>query len=94
MPPQPHDIRESRPPGLWSLARQTLVVAARPAWEGREVHGRPHGDGILTAKDTFQKFYEQDELRAFVESTLGERAVAAAPGVFYVFRDQRRPRQS
>lgn len=74
----------------WSLARQTLVVAARPAWEGRDVRGRPHGDGILTAKDTFQKFYEQDELRAFVESTLGERAVAAAPGIFYVFRDQQR----
>lgn len=72
----------------WSLARQALVVAARPAWEARDVRGRPHGDGILTAKDTFQKFYEQDELRAYVEATLGRRSVAAAPGIFYVFRDE------
>lgn len=72
----------------WSLARRALVVAARPAWEAREVRGRPHGDGILTAKDTFQKFYEQDELRAYVEATLGQRSVAAAPGIFYVFRDE------
>lgn len=72
----------------WSLARSSLVVAARPAWEAREVRGRPHGDGLLTAKDTFQKFYEQDELRAYIESTLGQRAVAAAPGIFYVFRDE------
>ena len=71
----------------WSLARYALVVAARPAWEARDVRGRPHGDGLLTVKDTFQKFYEQDELRAYVETTLGERAVAAAPGIFYVFRD-------
>lgn len=86
------DLRERREVlrRAWSLAGQTLVVAARPAWEAREVRGRPHGDGLLTAKDTFQKFYEQDELRAFVESTVGERAVAAAPGVFYVFRDQQR----
>lgn len=72
----------------WSLARSSLVVAARPAWEAREVRGRPHGDGLLTAKDTFQKFYEQDELRAYIESTLGRRAVAAAPGIFYVFRHE------
>lgn len=71
----------------WSLARATLVVAARPAWEARDVRGRPHGDGILTAKDTFQKFYEQDELRSYIEATLGTRSVAAAPGIFYVFRD-------
>lgn len=71
----------------WSLARSALVVAARPAWEARDVRGRPHRDGILTAKDTFQKFYEQDELRAYIEATLGARSVAAAPGIFYVFRD-------
>lgn len=72
----------------WSLATSALVIAARPAWEARDARGRPHGDGILTAKDTFQKFYEQDELRAYIEATLGERCIAAAPGVFYVFRDE------
>ncbi len=72
----------------WLLARSCLVVAARPAWEARDVRGRPHGDGILTAKNTFQKFYEQDELRGYIEGTVGQRAIAAAPGIFYVFREE------
>ena len=74
----------------WSLARSVLVVAARHSWEARKVAGRPHGDGLVTAKGTFQKFFEQDELRAYVETTLGRRSVAAAPGVFYVFREEAR----
>lgn len=74
----------------WSLATDALVVAARPAWEARDLKGRAHGDGVLTAKDTFQKFYEQDELRSFIEAVVGRRAIAAAPGIFYVFRNEAR----
>jgi DNA phosphorothioation-associated putative methyltransferase len=71
----------------WSLARQVLVVSARPDWEGRDVPGRPYGDGILTGKGTFQKFFAQDELRSWIDNILGTRSIAAAPGIFYVFRD-------
>jgi DNA phosphorothioation-associated putative methyltransferase len=73
----------------WVLARRALVVAARPEWEGRSLAGRPHGDGWVTGKGTFQKFFSQDELRSWIDSTLSVRSVAAAPGVFYVFRDER-----
>jgi DNA phosphorothioation-associated putative methyltransferase len=72
----------------WSLARQVLVVAARPDWEARHVQGRRHGDGILTTKGTFQKFFKQEELGAWIDSHLGVRSIAAAPGIFYVFRDE------
>ncbi|WP_433577892.1 DNA phosphorothioation-associated putative methyltransferase [Nocardia brasiliensis] len=71
----------------WSLARQVLVVAGRPDWEARHVQGRRHGDGILTTKGTFQKFFKQDELRSWIDVHLGVRSIAAAPGIFYVFRD-------
>lgn len=71
----------------WSLARSALVVAARPDWEASQVRGKPRGDGILTSKGTFQKFFSQDELRLWIEATTGETPVAAAPGIFYVFRD-------
>jgi DNA phosphorothioation-associated putative methyltransferase len=74
----------------WSLTRDMLVVAARLDWEARSVPGRPYGDGILTAKGTFQRFYAQEELRAWIDVTLGVRSIAAAPGVFYVFRDEMR----
>lgn len=71
----------------WSLAKRALVVAARPDWEARGLVARPVGDGWVTSKGTFQRFYRQDELRSWVEATLGVPAWAAAPGVFYVFRD-------
>lgn len=72
----------------WSLAGHTLIVAARPEWEARGVTGRPFGDGWMTGKGTFQKFYGQEEMRAWIDSTLHVRSVAAAPCVFYVFRDE------
>jgi SAM-dependent methyltransferase len=71
----------------WKLAKQVLVVAARPTWESRGLKGKPYGDGVLTTMNSFQKFYEQDELREYIENTLKHAAMAAAPGIFYVFRD-------
>lgn len=71
----------------WNLAKEVLVVAARPDWEGRDVPGKRYGDGILTGRGTFQKFFAQAELRGWIDSILSMRSVAAAPGIFYVFRD-------
>jgi DNA phosphorothioation-associated putative methyltransferase len=71
----------------WDLTRDVLVVSSRLTWEARNLEGRPLGDGLLTSKGTFQKLYEQAELSTWIESTLGTQAHAAAPGVFYVFRD-------
>lgn len=77
----------------WKLALGSLVVAARPSWEARGVNGRPFGDGLITSSNAFQRFYEQDELRLFIESSLGHPAMAAAPGIFYVFRDDKQAQQ-
>ncbi len=70
----------------WSLAERVLVVAARLDWDIAP-GGAYHGDGVLTAKGTFQKFYRQEELREWVDGVLQQRSVAAAPGILYVFRD-------
>ena len=71
----------------WHFTRSALVIAARLDWEARGLGSRSWGDGIVTAKGTFQKFYTQYELKSWIEATLGCPAHAAAPGVFYVFRD-------
>jgi DNA phosphorothioation-associated putative methyltransferase len=71
----------------WDLTQEVLVVSSRLTWEARNLEGRPLADGLLTTKGTFQKLYEQSELSGWIESTLGTQAHAAAPGVFYVFRD-------
>src|SRR3712207_5052975 len=71
----------------WELAQSLLIVAARPSWEQTDSPGIPHGDGVLTRKGTFQKFYGQEELRSWIEAALQAPIAAAAPGIFYTFRD-------
>lgn len=70
----------------WGYAKSVLVIAARLKAEN-EVNFTAYEDGCITRLQTFQKFYEQHELREWVADTLGQPPVAAAPGVFYVFRD-------
>lgn len=48
----------------------------------------PHGDGWLSRKRTFQKFFTQDELTELVQSVAGERPLTFAPGIVAVFRDK------
>lgn len=72
----------------WGLTRRVLVVSARMTAEGPDAGATIScSDGVLTRLGTFQKFFEQRELRSWIDATLGEACVAAGPGVFYVFRD-------
>jgi DNA phosphorothioation-associated putative methyltransferase len=71
----------------WSLAQKALIVSARLTVDCDSEEEARFGDGHLTSRGTFQKLFEQNELRTWIDSTLNESSVAAAPGVFYVFRD-------
>jgi hypothetical protein len=42
---------------------------------------------VLTQRNTFQKFFEQQELQQYIEDALESTAVPVALGVFYVFRN-------
>lgn len=72
----------------WELAEGLLVVSARMTRDAHDLVGRPMGDGLVTRTGTFQKFYEQIELSEWITQTLGVKPHAAAPGIFYVFRDE------
>ncbi|MFD8248464.1 DNA phosphorothioation-associated putative methyltransferase [Nocardia sp. NPDC059691] len=71
----------------WGLAKKVLIVSSRLTWDARDLLGRPLGDGLLTRTGTFQKFYQQAELATWIEETLRVQAHAAAPGIFYIFRE-------
>jgi SAM-dependent methyltransferase len=71
----------------WQLTTEILIVSARLALEAQTIVGQPHGDGLVTSSRTFQKFFTQEQLRSWIDSTLGTRCVAGAPGIFYVFRE-------
>ena len=72
----------------WRLAERVLLVATRPTYEARDEGGRPYGDGILTERGTFQRFFEQSELRAWVEKVLGVVPVSVEPGIVFLFREE------
>lgn len=72
----------------WSLTESVLIVAGRLAIEAKPTTGASaFEDGYVTRLGTFQKLYQQHELRAWIEQSLGRDVVPAGPGVFYVFRD-------
>jgi DNA phosphorothioation-associated putative methyltransferase len=73
----------------WSLAQKLLIVSARLSIEvNNRLSKNLYADGHITSRSTFQKFYEQRELHDWINQVLGVSSVAAAPGIFYAFRDQ------
>lgn len=70
----------------WDLTKKVLIVAARVDIQARPAEAAEHGDGVLTSRGTFQKFYTQNELRGWLDDVLGHPSVAGGPGIFLVFR--------
>ena len=67
--------------------RRLLVVSALINETVAIERATQYGDGIVTRRNTFQKFFEQSELQQYLEDALDTTAVPVALGVFYVFRD-------
>jgi DNA phosphorothioation-associated putative methyltransferase len=82
----PRERREALA-GAYALARKVLAVAALIGGRTAYEQHRLFRDGVLTTRGTFQKYFTQEELRGYLEETLGREPVAVAPGVFFVFRD-------
>jgi DNA phosphorothioation-associated putative methyltransferase len=74
--------------GAWELAQKLLVVSAMLANESYIAQFQPYKDGVITSRNTFQKYYSQSELKEFIETSLDENAIAISPGIFFVFRDK------
>jgi len=74
----------------WALCRQLLAVSAQVLVAGRGKQPIEFGDGILTERNTFQKFFDQNELRGYLEAELGTEAIPAGIGTFYLFKDEGR----
>ena len=72
----------------WELCRRLLIVSAQVLVPGRGQAQVEFGDGILTGRGTFQKFFGQVELKSYIEAVLEAEAIPAEIGVFYVFKDE------
>lgn len=74
--------------GAWELTHTLLVVSAMLATESFVAQFTPYKDGVITSRNTFQRYYNQAELKGFIDRVLDENAIAVAPGIFYVFKDK------
>ncbi|WP_105133623.1 DNA phosphorothioation-associated putative methyltransferase [Burkholderia sp. BE12] len=81
------DERELALRKSYSLSDDILVVSAMLENQG-SARGIPYGDGVLTSRNTFQKYYSQSELKEFIDRVTENDAVAVGPGVFFVFKDK------
>lgn len=70
----------------YELCRKLLVVSTLVATSETDKLGSRYRDGILTSRNTFQKYFRQDELEQYIEDVLHTSAVAVGLGIFYVFR--------
>ncbi len=68
----------------YSLAGRLLSVAVMLEGKGT---GRAHGDGVVTKRQTFQKYFTQAEIIRYISDVVGRDPISVAPGVLFVFRN-------
>jgi DNA phosphorothioation-associated putative methyltransferase len=71
----------------WSLTQRVLAVSTMIVGQAQTDAARPYLDGFLTSRGTFQKYFAPTELRDLIRAVLQAEPVAAAPGIFFVFRN-------
>ncbi|MFM9265629.1 DNA phosphorothioation-associated putative methyltransferase [Tychonema sp. BBK16] len=71
----------------WELTNKLLIVAAQVLIDDGERGQIAYGDGIITSWNTFQKYYEQEELKVYIDQVLNVDAIPVALGIYFVFRD-------
>lgn len=72
----------------WALTQEILIVAAQVLIDDRQKGFMVYGDGIITERNTFQKYYDQEELKIYIENVLNQEAIPAGLGIYFVFRDK------
>ncbi|MEH1851213.1 MAG: DNA phosphorothioation-associated putative methyltransferase [Nostoc sp.] len=72
----------------WELTGKVLIVAAQILINAPSKTQLAYNDGIVTRRNTFQKYYEQEELKTYIDEVLNVDAVPIALGVYFVFRDE------
>jgi DNA phosphorothioation-associated putative methyltransferase len=84
------DIEERRQSLIkaWELTSKVLIVAAQVLINAPSKAQLAYNDGIVTSRNTFQKYYEQEELKKYIDEVLNVDAVPVALGVYFVFRDE------
>ncbi|WP_172976021.1 DNA phosphorothioation-associated putative methyltransferase [Halomonas sp. THAF5a] len=71
----------------YAHAQELLVVGVMLQGTSSAEHAA-FGDGVLTSRGTFQKYFTQEECKTFIEDVLDVEPVPVSPGVFFAFREE------
>ncbi|WP_187193445.1 MULTISPECIES: DNA phosphorothioation-associated putative methyltransferase [unclassified Methylobacterium] len=71
----------------WSHCRRVLAVAVMVAGHRPTAGLRPYGDGFVTSRGTFQRYFTPTELKDMVRDALGVDGFVVGLGVVLAFRD-------
>ncbi len=84
------DIAERRQALIkaWELTHKVLIVSAQVLVDDRRRGLVAYGDGLVTNRNTFQKYYEQEELKLYIDQVLGVESIPAGLGIYLVFRHE------
>ncbi len=81
------DERRETLKAAFALARKVLIVSVMLGYQSKRAQFTAYEDGVRTQRNTFQKYYAQDEFRSYLENTLGTNAIPVAAGIYLVFKD-------
>ncbi|NJK35123.1 MAG: DNA phosphorothioation-associated putative methyltransferase [Oscillatoriales cyanobacterium SM2_2_1] len=72
----------------WKLTQKVLIVSAQ-VLIGDSANGQiAYGDGVVSSRNTFQKYYQQEELKNYIDRVLAVDSVPVALGIYFVFQDE------
>ena len=84
------DIAERRQTLIdaWKLTQKVLIVSAQVLVDDRRRGLIAYGDGVVTNRNTFQKYYEQEELKLYIDQVLEVESIPAGLGIYVIFRHE------
>ncbi|MFB2898745.1 DNA phosphorothioation-associated putative methyltransferase [Aerosakkonemataceae cyanobacterium BLCC-F50] len=71
----------------WELTKQVLIVSAQVLIDDERRGQVAFNDGFVTRRNTFQKYYQQEELKVYIDQVLEVDSIPIALGIYFVFRD-------
>ena len=72
----------------FNFTNKLLVVSVMLAGAAKTEQFKPYKDGVITKLNTFQKYYNQSQIRDYIEQTLKVTTVVFGQGIIAVFKDK------
>jgi DNA phosphorothioation-associated putative methyltransferase len=72
----------------WSFTKKALCISVMISGKIDLSKYKAFGDGIITSRNTFQKYFNQQELRDFIVENIGVQPISLGSGIVVAFKDK------